>query len=287
MTFRSLDQIASDFRAIDPEFTRITNGNQLLGEFLVDHPMDEAFAATTGAGPVVFDLGVLDGPEWEGVRTLLDSQLVSQPARTELRQLGADLRATDTNGDRYLNNQEIVTFAQSHSDRYSTAALFRTAANSYLNRLPSYLAQPDLTDQQISRLWGTMNRYTQKWDEVGADAANRGTLCGLSLDGYPSTDQDNPPDLIRRAVNRQLTPEELGTVHQILLAPPLNPEEIGMLGSLLEGAARAGRTYQGMTILTGSSPKGTRRSGDSGRNWPRAVEIRRPSKWRYSASPGK
>ena len=103
MTFRSLDQIASDFRAIDPEFTRITNGNQLLGEFLVDHPMDEAFAATTGAGPVVFDLGVLDGPEWEGVRTLLDSQLVSQPARTELRQLGADLRATDTNGDRYLN----------------------------------------------------------------------------------------------------------------------------------------------------------------------------------------
>lgn len=258
--FRTIDQIESDFRRLETGFTQVTRRNQLWG-FLVDHAADEVAASDAGEGPIVFDLGILAGPEWEGVRRFLESRLVSGSAREEFRQLEEDLLAADTNGDRFLNNPEVVTFAQAHADRWPNVTLFRTTADVYLNRLPAYLAQPDLTRDQVSDLWGLLNHYAGAWDREGVASDRRGTLYGLSLHGFPSTDQSNPPDLIRRAHGRDLTPEELAAVHRVVAIQrdsdgrivldgeaPLLPEEIGALGMLLERAGREGRAFQGMTI---------------------------------------
>ena len=124
--FRSLDQLHADFRRLDPQFTQITDLNTLQG-LLTDDRFGEAALYASGSGPVLYDLGVLNGPEWQGVRQFLDSRLVSSGAHSELRQLQQDLQAADTSSDGILNNQEIVAFAQTHSDRWPNVAIFRNA----------------------------------------------------------------------------------------------------------------------------------------------------------------
>ncbi|HEX5038172.1 MAG TPA: hypothetical protein VFX30_13530, partial [bacterium] len=263
--FRTPDQIQADLRALNPNFRSVTRSNDLL-QLLSDRPMAEASAAITGNGPVLFHLGVLDGPEWQGVRDFLASRHVTAGARRDFQALEADLRAADTNGDGYLNNQEIVSFATSHNARWNTVAAFRSAAEAYLNRLPSFVGQPNLNSEQVSKLYGLMNYYAQQWQDSGTDRTRWGTVMGLSLEGFPSTDTQNPPDLIARARDGRLTPQQAAAVHRLLAIPhtgsqydfaaegsdaPLRPEEIGMLGQILQGAN--GHTFQGMTIVSGDA----------------------------------
>ncbi|HEX5038170.1 MAG TPA: hypothetical protein VFX30_13520 [bacterium] len=265
--FRTPDQIRDDLRRLNPDFNSVARSNDLL-TLLSDRPMAEASASMTGNGPVLFRLGVIDGPEWQGVRDFLASSHVTAAARRDFQGLESDLRAADANGDGYLNNQEIVAFATSHTTRWNTVAAFRSAAEAYLNRLPSYVAQPNLTPDQVSKLYGIMNYYASQWQASGADRSQWGTVMGLSLQDFPSTDTANAPALIQRAARGELTPQEAAAVHRLLAVPrsgteydfaaegsdaPLRPEEIGMLGQILQGAN--GHSFQGMTILAGDDER--------------------------------
>jgi len=261
---RSVDQVAADFRRIDPRFTEVSDLGTLSG-LLTDDRLGDAAVFASGAGPVLYDLGILSGPGWNGVRQFLNSRLVSSRARLECERLEQDLRAADRNGDGILNNQEIVAFAQAHTDRWPNVATFRNAADVFLNRLPGYLSQANLNDQQVARLWGVMNHLAGEYRRLGASQTNRGTVYGLSLQGFPSSDRGNPPPLIRRALNGELTPQELAAVHRVLEvgrsstgqyefsgAAPLSPLEIGALGQILERASASGHRLNGMTIVAGA-----------------------------------
>ncbi|HEX5038417.1 MAG TPA: hypothetical protein VFX30_14775, partial [bacterium] len=129
-------------------------------------------------------------------------------------------------------------------------------------------AQPNLNPSDVQRLYGVMNYYATQWQNSGADRSVWGSVQGLSLQDFPSTSTDNPPDLIRRANAGNLTPQEFAAVRQLLAIPhdaekynfdgagsaaPLRPEEIGLLGQVLKGAN--GHTFAGMTIVSGDDEK--------------------------------
>lgn len=247
--------------------TEFSRANDLF-QYLSDRPTAEAADALMGNGPVLFDLGVLDSPAWSGVRDFLGGARVSETARGELSALESDLRAADTDHDGFVNNPELVAFAQAHADRRPNVALFRLSADAYLNRLPGYVSQPQLNVAETGRLWGMLNLYARQWQDSGAERSRWGNVSGLSLDGFPSDDTAHPPDVIRRAETGELTPRELSDARRLLAVPhadgvfdfdaagsqaPLSPEEIGRLGQVLENAN--GRTFGGMTIVSGDDER--------------------------------
>src|SRR5579885_396711 len=202
--FRATEDIQADLRRFDPGFTQFTSASQLLN-------IGQILDGST-SGPTIFNLGVINeqdpNSEWQGVVRFLNSRLVTPQVRRELQQLQRDLQAAYTDHDGIVNNQELVAYAQAHTDRWPNVVTFRSAADLLLNRLPGYLAQPNLNQDQVAHLWGVMNQLAREWNQVGADPSQRGLVYGLPLTGFPSTDQNNPPDLIRRALRGELDPDE-------------------------------------------------------------------------------
>jgi len=268
--FRTTDQVQGDFHRVaeasHDQFTQVTDFATLQG-LLTDDRLGEAAVYISGGGPVMYDLGILNvhtNPEWEGVnRFLNNTQLVSIAGRREIQQVQRDLQAADTDHDGILNNQELVAYAQAHTDRWANVAQFRNAAEVLLNRLPGYLAQTNLNNEQVAHFWGVMNHMAAEYDRLGATSGNRGTVYGLSLQGFPTTDQSNPPNLIRRLLNGTATPQELAAVHHVLEtrmvdgqyqfqgAAPLSPIDVGMLGQILDRAAASGHSIYGMRLVAG------------------------------------
>lgn len=261
--FRTTEQIQADFIRLDPRFKPVADIGTLIG-LLTDDRLGDAAVYAAGGGPVLYDLGILNGPEWEGVRQFLNSRLVTPEFRTEFQQFEKDLQAADTNRDGFVNNPEMVAYAQAHTDRWPNVATFRNAADVFLNRLPGYFSQTNLNDRDVARLWGVMNHLARENDRLGVEADKRGTVYGLSLGGFPSEDRNNPPNLIRRALDGTLSPQELAAVHHILKTrlgsdrrysfadtAPFSPMEIGVLGTILDAAAERDHAFLGMTLLNG------------------------------------
>ncbi|HEX5037155.1 MAG TPA: hypothetical protein VFX30_08345, partial [bacterium] len=182
--FRTPDQIRDDLVRLDADFISVARASDLF-QRLSDRPMADASASMTGHGPQLFNLGVLDGPAWKGVRDFLDSRHVTDAARKDFSQIEADLRAADTDRDGYVNNPEIVAFVAANPKRWTSVALFRSSAEAYLDRLPSYVAQPNLNPSDVQRLYGVMNYYATQWQNSGADRSVWGSVQGLSLQDFP------------------------------------------------------------------------------------------------------
>jgi len=266
--FRTTEQVRGDFRRVaeasSDRFSQVTDFATLQG-LLTDDRLGEAAVYASGNGPVLYDLGILNvqtNPEWEGVNRFLNSRLVSAPGRLEIQQVQRDLQAADANNDGVLNNQELVAYAQAHTDRWANVAQFRNAAEVLLNRLPAYLAQTNLSREQVAHFFGVMNHIAREYDRLGASSGNRGTVYGLSLQGFPAG-ENSPPNLIRRLLDGTATPQELAAVHRVLEtrmtngqyefqgSAPLSPVDIGMLGQILDRAAASGHSLYGMTIVAG------------------------------------
>ncbi|HSA59945.1 MAG TPA: hypothetical protein VLJ37_09710 [bacterium] len=268
--FRTTDQVRNDF-ALGRD-GQITKRDDLLAHLFNDFEGDLS-AAAAGLGPALFDVrGLKDGDsKWKDIRGILDP-LLSQTARERIRRFETDLIAADTGGaadgspDGFVTRTEATAFVKQNPDRWPNVALFLVKADAYVNRLPDYLAQPDLSNdpESVGLLWGILNHYAGEWKKSGTESAQWGTLYGLPLQGFPSTDRSNPPDLIRRATKGELSPEELSAVHRLLTIPkhgnaydlaaagspaPLTTEEIVALDQLLQSAD--GAVWMGMRITSG------------------------------------
>jgi len=266
--FRTLDQISKDFRlqteSVGEDFTQVRDFDYLR-LIITDNRLSETASYAAGDGPILFDLGVLDSPDWETVRRFLNArQLVSLEASQECQHLEADLRAADSNHDGFVNNQELVAFVQANSDRWANIQLFRGSADVFLNRLPAYLSQRNITPQQTTDLWHALNYFAEQSEKSGINPDHRLTVYGISLEGFPSYDEKNKPDIIVRADQGKLTPEELAAVHQILKiqyhsdktlsfddSAPLSPKELTNLQKALTAASQKGMSFRGMKILSG------------------------------------
>lgn len=266
--FRSTKDVRADFARQDPSFTvntKISKRDELLA-YLSDDIGRDLDDAAVGIGPVLFYIGDLKAhsqdPQkgaWKDIHEVIDP-LLSETGRERIKKFEGDLVAADTGGsadgspDGFVTRSEAVAFVQKNPQRWPNVALFLAKADTYLNRLPDYLAQAPLTGDELGRLSDLMGHYAREMEKGGADRAVWGTLYGLSLQEFPWTPTEdgkkrslelltiaqNPdgsydlnrlsdeerselkglvPDILLRAIAGQLTPEETAAVHRLLMIP--------------------------------------------------------------------